>query len=127
MGWCRTQLGQMDDGIALMEQGLSAFQATGAGIVLPFFLAQMAEVLGRVGRHAEALACLDQAWVQTERGGERWHEAELHRIRGHLLQHAPQADLLQARACYQKAIEVAQQQQAAVWLQRAQQALSSLP
>ncbi len=127
MGWCRTQLGQLEDGIALMTQGLEAFQATGAGIVLPFFLAQMAEVLGQVGRHEEALACLDQAWVQTERGGERWHEAELHRIRGHLLQHAPQPDLAQATACYQQAIEVAQQQRAAVWLQRAQQALNSLP
>jgi class 3 adenylate cyclase/predicted ATPase/ABC-type transport system involved in cytochrome c biogenesis ATPase subunit len=126
LGWCEAQQGDAVSGLAQMTQGLDAFQATGAGIVLPCFLALRAEALGRVGRFDEALECLAQAWAQTERGGERWHEAELHRIRGNLLAQAPQADPLAARACYEQAMAVAQAQQAHVWQRRAADALAGL-
>lgn len=127
MGWCHTRQGLPLEGIALMEQGLAAFQATGAGIVRPFFLALLAEALGRVDRHQEALECLSQAWEQTEQGGERWHEAELHRIRGDLLATAPVAEGAQAQACYRQAIAVAEAQRAHAWHQRAVMALAALP
>jgi len=126
MGWCRTQLGQLEDGLQLMREGLTAFQQTGAGIVLPFFLALMGEALGRAGQHEQAMACLAQAWLQTEQGGERWHEAELHRIRGDLLAHAPEPDLVQARACYQQALDVAEAQHAQAWRARAHAAMAAL-
>lgn len=126
MGWCQTRMGEREAGIALMDEGLKAFQDTGAGIVLPFFLALMAEALGQAGRVDEAGECLAQAWLRIGKGGERWHEAELHRIRGALLARAPQPDILQARACYGQAMAVAQAQQALVWYQRAAAALAAL-
>ena len=127
IGWCHTRQGSEPEGIALMEQGLAAFQATGAGIVRPFFLALLAEALGRVGRQEEAMECLAQAWTQTEQGGERWHEAELHRIRGSLLCEGVRTDVAQARACYHQAMKVASAQRAHAWHQRAVTALAALP
>lgn len=126
MGWCRTQLGQVEDGLVLMREGLAAFQATGAGIVLPFFLALLAEALGQAGSHGEALDCVDRARTLTQQGGEHWHEAELHRIRGDLLTRGPQADLDEARACYERAAALATAHRAQAWLKRAQQGLASL-
>jgi predicted ATPase len=127
LGWCETRQGRPDEGIAQMTQGLEAFKATGAGIVLPFFLALLAEAQGRAGRREEALELLAQAWDQTERGGERWHEAELHRIRGDIMATGSSADVVQARACYVQAMNVAQAQRAHVWHQRAAMALAALP
>ncbi|MGC4059692.1 MAG: adenylate/guanylate cyclase domain-containing protein [Aquabacterium sp.] len=127
LGWCETRQGRTDEGIAQMAQGLAAFVATGSGIVLPFFQAVLAEALGQVGRHDEALEYLAQAWEQTEQGGERWHEAELHRIRGDILAASPRPDLTQARACYRQAMKVAHEQQAHAWQQRATLALAALP
>lgn len=126
MGWCRTQLGQVEDGIALMTQGLAAFQATGAGIVLPFFLTLMAEVWGQVDRVEEAMACLAQARELTDRGGERWHDAEWHRIRGDVLRRIPGVDQGEVRACYQQALALASTQQARKWQARAEAALAAL-
>jgi predicted ATPase len=127
LGWCETRQGRPEDGIAQMVQGLEAFKETGAGIVLPFFLALLAEAQGRAGRREEALEHLAQAWDQTERGGERWHEAELHRIRGDIMATGSSADVMQARACYVQAMNVAQAQRAHVWHQRAAMALAALP
>jgi class 3 adenylate cyclase/predicted ATPase len=127
LGWCETRQGRPDEGILQMEQGLAAFVATGSGIVLPFFQAVLAEALGQVGRHDEALEYLAQAWAQTEQGGERWHEAELHRIRGDILAASPRPDLAQARACYKQAMKVAHEQHAHAWQQRAALALAALP
>ena len=126
MGWCRTQLGQVEDGISLMTQGLTAFQATGAGIVLPFFLTLMAEVWGKVGRVDEALACLAQARELTDQGGERWHDAEGHRIRGDVLRQIPGVDVGEVRACYQQALSLAGAQQARNWQARAEVAMATL-
>lgn len=125
MGWCRTRLGQMDDGIKLMTQGIAAFQATGAGIVLPFFLTLMAEAWGQVGRFDEAMACLAQARERTDRGGERWHDAEWHRIRGDVLRQMPGVDVNEVRAAYQQALTLATAQQATMWRLRAEAALAS--
>ena len=124
LGWCEQQQGQTEAGITLMVDGLAAFQATGAGIVRPFFLALLAEALGCAGKRDEALDCIANAWALTEQGGERWHEAELHRIHGALLASGSIADLGQAHACYQQAISVAQAQGAHIWHQRAAMAMA---
>jgi class 3 adenylate cyclase/predicted ATPase/ABC-type transport system involved in cytochrome c biogenesis ATPase subunit len=130
MGWCRTQLaseaGALEDGLALMQQGLSAFEATGAGIVLPFFRALMAEAWGKAGRFDEALACIEAARTQTDRGGERWHEPELYRIQGDLLLARAPTDTASAVTCYRQAVALAEAQQAWTWRQRAQAALQAL-
>jgi len=127
LGWCETSQGNLDEGITQMEHGLADFRHTGAGIVLPFFMALLAESQGRAGRRQDALAQIAQAWELTEHGGERWHEAELHRIHGDILAMGPDADAIQARTCYAKAMQVAQTQHAHVWSQRAAIALAALP
>ncbi|MES2089849.1 MAG: hypothetical protein V4532_07720, partial [Pseudomonadota bacterium] len=124
-GWARAQQGSLAQGIEQMQLGLAQFMDTGAGIAVPFFQTLLAEALGRADRQREGLVLLEQAWQQTCRGGEHWHEAELHRIRGRLLVRGPQADVVQARACFKRAMDVATLQQAHSWRLRAEADLAS--
>jgi class 3 adenylate cyclase/predicted ATPase len=126
-GWAWAQQdGRLQEGIDEMRRGLALFHQTGAGIVVPFFQTLLAQALCHAGQHDEALALLDSAEALTEQGGERWHEAELHRVRGALLSSGPRADLVQAEVSLRKALAVATKQRALNWARRAQTDLDQL-
>lgn len=125
-GWALARKGLQDEGIALMKEGLMAFRATGAGIAVPFFLALLAEALGRAGQRAEGLVRIAEAEQLTEAGGECWHAAELHRIKGGLLAMGPQPDLVAAEGSIRHALAVASGQQAHAWRRRALHDLRAL-
>jgi len=120
--------GQVEEGIAQMQKALATWQATGTEMHRPDFHAFLAEACGKVGRTEEGLTLLAEALATVERTGERCYEAELYRLRGELtlaqssVQHPassvpdprsltpePQGE---AEACFLKAIEIAQLQQA---------------
>lgn len=140
LGWAAHRRGaDAGAGIVTMQEGLTDFCATGAGIAVPFFQTLLAEALGQQGRGAEGLTLLDEAWRRMQAGGERWHEAELHRVRGELLlqglaldgmaqlAEANLADVGTARqafAALRQAQAVARAQQALRWQGRADAALA---
>jgi predicted ATPase len=64
--------------------------------------------------------------AQVDRTGERWYEAELHRIEGGLLLSLPVPDQRKAEVCFRKAIEIAQVQEAKSWELRAATSLARL-
>jgi predicted ATPase len=68
---------------------------------------------------AEALTCVDQT-------GERYAEAELHRLTGELLLKQIVPDAPQAEACFQQALAVARHQEAKSLELRAAMSLSRL-
>jgi predicted ATPase len=109
-GWCRAAQGQAGAGLRQMRQGLADWQATGALSHRPFHLALLAEVLGREGQLGEGLAALDEAQALATASGERFLEAELHRLRGELLLAGDEVG--PAEACFRQALDVARAQQA---------------
>ena len=68
-----------------MRQGLTAYEATGAAIWRPYFLAMLAEGYGQVGAADEGLRVLAEALAAVQATGEQVWEAELHRLTGELL------------------------------------------
>jgi predicted ATPase len=111
-GWALAQQGQGQEGIAQIEQGLRAFRATGAEIERPYFLALLAEAHGTMGQPETGLTMLTEALTRVDTTGERWYEAELHRLKGTLLlqgssEHAPEAE-----TCFHHALDTAHAQQA---------------
>lgn len=68
-----------------MNQGLEAMQTTGAGLNRAHFLARLAETYRRVGQPEGGLALVAEALELMGKTGERWWEAELHRLHGMLL------------------------------------------
>jgi predicted ATPase len=117
----------MDDGIALMQEGLTGWRATGAELFVPFYLALLAEAYGEAGRSAEGLAALDEALAIVDKGGkdgERLWDAELCRIKGELL--LGSSHPAQAEACFQEALQIARAQRAKSWELRVSVSLSLL-
>jgi predicted ATPase len=136
-GWALAEQGQREKGIIQMRHGLAAYKAIGAEIVLPYFLALLAEAYGKAGQTEEGLAVLAEALALVQRIEERYYEAELYRLKGQLTlqsqtslgqvsdksqarleqvttsQSKLQASLeAEAEACFWRAIEIARKQQA---------------
>ena len=126
LGWLLGQRGKPVQGIAEMRAGLAAFRATGAEIVVPFFKTLLAELLSGSGAEQEAHTLLDEALDQVEQWGERWQEAEIHRVRGLLWANAAGPHDAQAEASLRRAIDVASAQHARGWELRARTALAAL-
>lgn len=84
-GWARAGQGEAEAGSAEIREGLAAMQATGARMLHGAYLALLAEAEWEAGRHREALAAVEQGLDVVETTGERFYEAELHRLRGDLL------------------------------------------
>jgi predicted ATPase len=108
-GWCLAQHGQADEGIGQMREGLAAWHATGALSHRPYHLALLAETLGRVERVHEGLAAVAEAQALCASTGERFCDAELHRVKGELQRAS--SDALEAEVCLKEALAVARRQQ----------------
>jgi predicted ATPase len=108
----------MEAGLPGMLGALNTFRLTGALHFLPYWEGHYAMVSATAGETSDAEAALTQCLEKTERTGERWSEAELHRYRGMLLEQSGKPPL-EAEACYRQAIVVAQRQGAVAWELRA--------
>jgi predicted ATPase/DNA-binding winged helix-turn-helix (wHTH) protein len=150
-GWGLARLGQVDEGIAHMRQGLAAVRATGTELSQPYHLALLAEAYGRGGQIEAGLCALEEALVVADQHAERLYEAELQRLKGELLlrkrmtagfipaptalENGPSSRVgaasqlslqTQAQACFQTALDLARRQQAKSLELRAATSLSRL-
>ncbi len=110
-GWVLTHQQQVARGIPQIELGVQQWADLGIVMEQPNFQRMLAECYTIAGRCPEALAALDVAEDALHRGGGRFYEPEIYRLRGKLLA-AQGADEDQVEACYQQAITTAQQLQA---------------
>src|SRR5215204_3553168 len=83
-GWALAEQGHLDEGIALMRQGLAAWRVAGAAVWQPFYLALLAEAYRKMNQAEEGLTVLAEAVVVVDKTGERPYEAELYRLKGEL-------------------------------------------
>jgi predicted ATPase len=124
-GWALTEQGQRQ-GITQMRQGLNAYGAAGAEVARTYFLALLAEAHGKEGQAEEGLTVLAEALTVVDKTGERWWQAELHRLNGELLLAVPSGSHATAEACIQQACDVARRQGARSLELRAAVSLSRL-
>ena len=131
-GWALAEQGQVEEGIAQIRQGLTAYRATGAEMEWPHYLALLAEACGKLGQTEEGLSALTEALAIVHKNGEREYETELYRLKGELtlaqsrVQGLASSVQKEAEECFQKAIEVARKQQAKSLELRAVMSLSRL-
>jgi class 3 adenylate cyclase/predicted ATPase len=125
-GWALATQQQREDGITYIHQGLHAYQATGAAVGRPQYLALLAETQRQVGQAAAGLAVLTEALTVVEQTGERSYEAEIHRLTGQLLLAHSRTHHMEAETCLRRALDVARRQQAKSWELRAATSLAQL-
>ena len=83
-GWALVEQGQVEEGLAQMQQGVGFFQAAGIEMGRVDHLPGLAAAYGRVGRVEEGLAVLAEALALADNTGMRVNEAELYRLKGEL-------------------------------------------
>ena len=136
-GWALAEHGQTAAGIAHMRGGIAALRDTGTGILQSYFLGLLADGYRIAGQTEAGLATIAEALAFVERSEEGFYEAELYRLKGELLlndergmmndeQGTSQPRVAEAEACFQQAIEIAQQQRAKLWELRASVSLARL-
>jgi predicted ATPase len=111
-GWVEVEQGAGASGVAHLREGLGAYAATGGATYRTYFLALLAEALGREGQYEEGLAVLAEAQEQADATGEGFHRAELHRLQGELLRRQPAASSdREAEVCFRQALDMARRQE----------------
>jgi predicted ATPase len=114
-GWALADQGEHANGIAEARRGLASHGAAGAGTYTTYFLGVLADALYGADRTEEGLAAIDQALARMEENGERYHGAELHRLKGEFLlqrQASTESAEREAEASFYQAVAIARQQQA---------------
>jgi predicted ATPase len=110
-GWALSVCGSAAEGVAVLRQGLEAWQAIGSVTYQTYYLTLLADVLGREGLTGEAQDVVDDALALAGRTGERFFQAELHRLQGLLLLQAEGAGgQARAEASFRQSLEVAHHQ-----------------
>jgi predicted ATPase len=110
-GWVLAQQGKARRSIPELRSGIEALDATGTELRRSYYLSLLAEAYGAQGEVHAGLRLIEEALLISERSGECWKDAELHRLRGCLLL-AQGASAQEAEATFRHAIAVAQQQEA---------------
>ena len=125
-GWAVTTQGRGEEGLRQMRHGLTAWRATGAEVLVPYFLSLLAEGYARFGQVEAGLAVLQEGWEVMERTGQHLWHVEMSRLKGALLLQQQGTVQAEAEACFQQAIAIAQQQSAKSWELRAAASLARL-
>jgi predicted ATPase len=109
-----------------MRRGLAINREHGYVPFVPSLEAALAEAEAGAGDTDAGLRRLDDALAELERTEQRWHEAELCRIRGEILLKRDPADTAAAEQSLQAAIAIAQSQKARSFELRAALSLAKL-
>ena len=119
LGWAGAMAGDHAGGIARMRHHLAELKATGSDYISDRCLAFIAIALVRMKRFDEGLRTLDEAFSFVERTGQRFYEAELHRLKGEFLLAQIASNAAPAEQSFRTAIEISRKQRAKSWELRA--------
>jgi class 3 adenylate cyclase/predicted ATPase len=110
-GGVMAQSGQGAAAVERIRQGIAAMQATGARRAESIVLGLSAEALAATGAIAKALEMLTAALAAAEACGAHWTDAELHRLRGELLQRLPSPSWPDIEGAFRTSLAVAHAQE----------------
>jgi len=109
LGWVISCRGQLEEGITQMRQGLSAVKSVDVRAYVPFWSTLLIDAYRRANKPEQGLEVLHEVKELIDTTGERYYEAELHRLEGELLRLQGADDIVVERS-YCRAIEIARMQ-----------------
>jgi predicted ATPase len=125
-GWALATQGQAAEGIVKIRQGLTALRSTGEELEQLWFHALLVEACENVGQVEEGLCVLETTLALVDKTGQRFYEAELHRLKGELLLQQSPDNSTEAESCFHQALEVSRHQQSKSLELRASTSLARL-
>jgi predicted ATPase/class 3 adenylate cyclase len=124
-GWATAFIDDAVGGLDEMREALAMEEEVGTPEEFPLYYEMFAEVCEQAGRFDEGLDAVRKGFVQVERGGLLYWNAELHRRRGELTV-AAGGDQAVAAECFEHALAEAQGQGASFLVLRAATSLARL-
>jgi predicted ATPase len=125
-GWLLAVTGEAAGAVQMITSGLSEHRSMGATVFVPFYLSYLGGAYGQLGQFEDAWCCISEAITAMETTGERWCEAEVHRIAGEIVLKSPEPDMAKAEACFKRALAVSHAQQTKSWELRAAMSMARL-
>ena len=125
-GRARLESGEAEAGIAEMRQAMRELARIGSGAAAPLLHFWLSEGLRKVGRHDDALGALGGGVAQAKQQGQRYYDAELHRLRAEILLDMDGNAVEEAEALLSQSLEIARRQEAKSFELRAATRLARL-
>ncbi len=118
--------GKASDAVQTITSGIAAMRSTGTTMWMPVWLSYLARAQAELGQFDVAGRCIGEAMTAVETAKERWYEAEVSRIAGEIALLSPEPDVAKAETYFDRALAVAQKQQAKSWELRAATSMARL-
>ncbi len=125
-GWVTWQAGEHATGLAEMRDGVAVLRERKVAIFDGVFKSVLARAEAQMGDFEGASRTLEFAFAQSARSGQRWFDAEAHRTAGGIALLARERNLGKAQSHFERALEIAREQQAHLWELRAATSLARL-
>jgi predicted ATPase/type II secretory pathway predicted ATPase ExeA len=122
-GWILAHTTDLKTGIKQMEASIKAFQDTGAGMVLPYFMTELADSYKGNNQPDDALKWLERAEARAQKNNEHFFDAEIYRIRAEVLYSREKKNKKSIESLLWRAIETARRQKLKSLELRAQMSL----
>ena len=107
-GWPAWRSGSGESALLRIRRGIAQLKGQGMRTWAPLAEAMLAEVESEAGDSDCAMVTIGRTIAEAERLGQRWYDAELHRIRGEILLKQDPAAPAAAEEAYLTAIGIAQ-------------------
>ena len=121
------QLGELHEGMVLIQDSLRTSESMGIKLNRPFYLAELAAGAAEAKHWEEAEDFLNEAVAQADASGESWCEAEIYRLKGEFrLAQDSVAGAAQAVDSFLRSLDVARSQSAKAWELRTATSLARL-
>ena len=118
--------GEASKAVQLFERAIADDRALASTVEIPSLLSVLAKAHADLGQFDDARRCVGEAIAAAEASGERWWEADFHRVACEIELMAPERDALKAQTSFGRALEIARAQQARSFELRAATSLARL-
>ena len=125
-GCALASMGEAVTAVGTITTGIALWRSTGGDLWMPLFQSSLGKAYAGLGSLDDAWRCINEATTAIATTKERWHEADVERIAGEIALKSPEPDEAKAEGYFERALEVARQQQAKSWELRAAMSLARL-
>jgi predicted ATPase len=118
--------GKAADAVQMITSGITAMRSTGATLWMPLYLSCLAKAYAELGQFDDAWSSIGDAMTAVETTKESLWEAEVQHVAGEIALKSPVPDVAKAEAYFERALAIAQAQQAKSWKLRAAMSMARL-
>ena len=114
------------DTVHAVGSAISTLRSAGSALFVPWYLSHLAAAYANVGHFDVSWRSIEEALAMVETAKDYWFQAEICRVGGEIALMLPKRDTAKAEAYFERALEVAREQQAKSWELRASMSLARL-